>query len=267
MPASQRHRHHKLPYGNARPQRRLQNIRAMLIKNQLHYSNKSILILRTSIHLQHLVIDPHPVRKGEACRWLHFVIIALVRWLECRSIEFMNWSLVCRQNLYFIKDQRIEIIKNCFIECPVRRYSVSLLFPPGNWPTRVNGDYGMISLKHNIISRTFDKCFASSSRNRVPAQLPRWSLQYVISEMILYLFIWVSELIDIVPQRVFTTGDRMPPAIESFPVFGKILFIFLQLKCQIVPKQGLLLVRIMNHVHHMPSHLLFTVIFAGIQMQ
>jgi hypothetical protein len=125
----------------------------------------------------------------------------------------MNRTLICWQYLYLIKDQRIKILEHCFIDGPISRDRITCMLSLGDRLTWINTDWGFpIALKYNIISGTFNKSFASSSWNRMSTKLPRWDIQDVISEIILYLFIWISELINIVPQWVFAMGDRMPPS-------------------------------------------------------
>jgi hypothetical protein len=213
------------------------------------------------------MVHPHPVRKCIGGWWLHQVVIAFIGLLKCSSVEFMDWTLICRQNFHLIKNWGIKILEDCSVKWSISRDSIGFLFSLVDWTTWVNSNYRICALKYNIISRSFNKCYAFSSWNRMPTKLPRWDLQYVIAKMIFNFFVWVGKLINVIPQWIFTPRNWLPPSLQSFLVFGSILLIFFQLKNQIIGQHCLLLVRVMNIVHYMPSHFLLTVILGWVQVK
>lgn len=66
------------------------------------------------------------------------------------------------------------------------------------------------------------------------------------------MIIGKGQLINVVPYRIFTSGDVIPPTLQALPVFLQQLFVLLKLKSEIESKHSLFIIRVMNFLHNMP---------------
>jgi hypothetical protein len=109
---------------------------------------------------------------------------------------------------------------------------------------RVDGESTavVLPLDDDVASRAFDESGSLNGIDGMPAQLPRGNIHNAITIIVLLLHFRIGQLVDVIPKRILTAGNGVPPSFQPFPVLYEILLVVLQLEGQVIAQVGLLLV-------------------------
>ena len=90
----------------------------------------------------------------------------------------------------------------------------------------------------------------------MPCRDPKYTVVEVVFDDMVF---GDGQLINIVPNRIFTSGDVIPPTLQALPIFLQQLLILLELEGEIESNHSLLIVRVMNFLHNMPYYFVLCV--------